>query len=52
MLATIMMQKPRLRDVLVIQDQGRHTTVGGVSRSSSLGSGLLGRAGNLLGRHD
>ena len=48
MFATIIIQKPRLRDVVVIQDQRRHTTVGSVSSRS----GLLGRAGNLLGRHN
>jgi hypothetical protein len=30
-----------------VQDQKKHTTVGGVSRSG----GLLGHAGSLLGRH-
>jgi hypothetical protein len=36
-----------LRDVMVVQDQTKHTAVGGVSS----GHGLLGRAGCFLGRH-
>lgn len=48
MLATKAISTTFLRDVVVVKDQTKHTTVGGVRSRSS----LLGCGSSFLGRHD